>query len=84
MVYRKVLWATRYHHWQLFRKVFQNNFWLLAQTESGIIMSLQHKTKPIYGVQFHPESVMTEGGYQMIANWLETLGVEGALESLKA
>jgi para-aminobenzoate synthetase component 2 len=47
-------------------------------------MSLQHKTKPIYGVQFHPESVMTEGGYQMIANWLETLGVEGALEKSKS
>jgi len=54
-----------------------------GQTESGVIMSLQHKTKPIYGVQFHPESVMTEGGYAMLANWLETLGLEGAKEKAK-
>jgi len=48
-----------------------------------VIMSLQHKTKPIYGVQFHPESVMTEGGYTMLANWLETLGLAGAKEKAK-
>jgi para-aminobenzoate synthetase component 2 len=46
-------------------------------------MSLQHKSKPIYGVQFHPESVMTEGGYHMLANWLESLGLAGALEKAK-
>jgi para-aminobenzoate synthetase component II len=43
-------------------------------------MSLQHRSKPIYGVQFHPESVMTEGGYMMLANWLETLGLGDARE----
>jgi len=41
---------------------------------------LQHATLPIYGVQFHPESVMTEGGYQMLGNWLESLGLAGAAE----
>jgi para-aminobenzoate synthetase component 2 len=46
-------------------------------------MSLQHRSKPIFGVQFHPESVMTEGGYLMLANWLESLGLEGAREKAK-
>jgi para-aminobenzoate synthetase component 2 len=46
-------------------------------------MSLQHVSKPIYGVQFHPESVMTEGGYQMLANWLATIGETAAIEKAK-
>jgi para-aminobenzoate synthetase component 2 len=56
---------------------------ITGQTESGVIMSLQHRSKPIYGVQFHPESVMTEGGYHMLANWLESLGLKGALDKAK-
>jgi para-aminobenzoate synthetase component 2 len=47
-------------------------------------MGLQHATKPIYGVQFHPESVMTEGGYQMLGNWLESLGLLGAAQKAKS
>jgi para-aminobenzoate synthetase component 2 len=76
--------ATRYHSLAVVPESVPEQLLVTGQTESGIIMSLQHKTKPIYGVQFHPESVMTEGGYQMIANWLETLGVEGALEKSKS
>ena len=76
--------ATRYHSLAVVPDSVPEQLLVTGQTESGIIMSLQHKTKPIYGVQFHPESVMTEGGYQMIANWLETLGVEGALEKSKS
>ena len=75
--------ATRYHSLAVVPESVPEQLLVTGQTESGIIMSLQHKTKPIFGVQFHPESVMTEGGYQMIANWLETLGVEGALEKSK-
>ena len=75
--------ATRYHSLAVVPESVPEQLLVTGQTDSGIIMSLQHRTKPIYGVQFHPESVMTEGGYQMIANWLETLGVEGALEKSK-
>ena len=55
-----------------------------SRTKGGVIMGLQHATKPIYGVQFHPESVMTEGGYQMLGNWLESIGLKGAAEKAKS
>jgi para-aminobenzoate synthetase component 2 len=55
-----------------------------ARTAGGIIMGVQHKTKPIYGVQFHPESVLTESGYQMLGNWLESVGLKGAAEKAKS
>ncbi|MDP4756394.1 MAG: gamma-glutamyl-gamma-aminobutyrate hydrolase family protein [Aquiluna sp.] len=75
--------ATRYHSLAVVRETVPAELMITGQTESGVIMSLQHKSKPIYGVQFHPESVMTEGGYLMIANWLESLGLEGALEKAR-
>lgn len=75
--------ATRYHSLAVVRDTVPDDLVVTGQTESGVIMSLQHKSKPIYGVQFHPESVMTEGGYHMIANWLESLGLEGAVEKAK-
>ena len=75
--------ATRYHSLAVVRETVPEDLVVTGQTESGVIMSLQHRSKPIYGVQFHPESVMTEGGYHMIANWLESLGLAGALEKSK-
>ena len=75
--------ATRYHSLAVVRTTIPEDLVITGETESGVIMSLQHKTKPIYGVQFHPESVMTEGGYHMLANWLESLGLEGAVEKAK-
>ena len=75
--------ATRYHSLAVVRDTVPQDLVVTGQTESGVIMSLQHKTKPIYGVQFHPESVMTEGGYHMLANWLESLGLTGAVEKAK-
>ena len=75
--------ATRYHSLAVVRETVPEELEITGQTDSGVIMSLQHKSKPIYGVQFHPESVMTEGGYMMLANWLETLGLEGAKEKAK-
>jgi para-aminobenzoate synthetase component 2 len=53
-------------------------------TKGGVIMGIQHRTLPIYGVQFHPESVLTQGGYQMLGNWLESVGLTGAAERAKS
>jgi para-aminobenzoate synthetase component 2 len=75
--------ATRYHSLAVVKETVPEDLEITGQTDSGIIMSLQHKSKPIYGVQFHPESVMTEGGHTMLANWLETLGLKGAKEKAK-
>lgn len=75
--------ATRYHSLAVVKETVPEDLEITGQTESGVIMSLQHKSKPIFGVQFHPESVMTEGGYQMLGNWLETLGLKGAAEKAK-
>jgi para-aminobenzoate synthetase component 2 len=75
--------ATRYHSLAVVKETVPEDLQITGQTDSGIIMSLQHKSKPIYGVQFHPESVMTEGGHTMLANWLETLGLKGAKEKAK-
>lgn len=72
--------ATRYHSLAVVRETVPADLEVTGQTESGVIMSLQHRTKPIYGVQFHPESVMTEHGYTMLGNWLESLGLTGAAE----
>jgi para-aminobenzoate synthetase component 2 len=46
-------------------------------------MGLNHRSAPVFGVQFHPESVLTEGGYTMVANWLEVTGLTGAAEVAK-
>ena len=54
-----------------------------AQTADTPIAAFEDATGRFAGVQFHPESVMTEGGYAMLANWLETLGLEGAKEKAK-
>lgn len=60
----------RYHSWciaaQLPECLFGN-----AESEDKILMAIHHKTKPIYGVQFHPESILTPSGRQIIANWIK-------------
>jgi para-aminobenzoate synthetase component 2 len=75
--------ATRYHSLAVVEETVPSDLEVTGKTDSGVIMSLQHKSKPIYGVQFHPESVLTEGGYTMLANWLATLGFTEALEKAK-
>ncbi len=58
-----------------------------ARTPSGIVMALRHRELPIEGVQFHPESVLTEGGHRMLATWLTTCGLApdpAALEAASA
>jgi para-aminobenzoate synthetase component II len=66
--------ATRYHSLALDPSTVPDELEVSATTESGVIMAVRHKSLPIESVQFHPESVLTEGGYQMLANWLVACG----------
>jgi para-aminobenzoate synthetase component II len=79
----KTFRATRYHSLAVVDETVPDQLIVTSRTKGGVIMGLQHKTKPIYGVQFHPESVLTEGGYQMLGNWLESIGLQGAAERAK-
>ncbi len=70
--------ATRYHSLAIEKQTLPDEIEVTGSTDSGVIMAIAHKTLPICGVQFHPESVLTEHGYQMIGNWLEICGDTGA------
>jgi len=70
--------ATRYHSLAIAPETMPDELEVMAQTESGVIMAVMHRTLPISGVQFHPESVLTEHGHQMLGNWLVTCGDENA------
>lgn len=72
--------ATRYHSLAVVTDTVPHDLVVTSRTDGGVIMGLQHKSAPIVGVQFHPESVLTEGGYVMLGNWLETTGLSGAAE----
>ncbi|RKW70331.1 anthranilate synthase component II [Galactobacter caseinivorans] len=72
--------ATRYHSLSVEPPTVPAELEVIASTEGGVIMGLAHRTAPLWGVQFHPESVLTDGGYQMLGNWLETLGLDAAGE----
>ena len=72
--------ATRYHSLCVEKESVPDVLEVTGATESGVIMSMQHKTLPIQGVQFHPESVLTEHGHLMLANWLEVCGDKFAHE----
>ncbi|KGN30077.1 para-aminobenzoate synthase [Knoellia sinensis KCTC 19936] len=72
--------ATRYHSLTIDPPTLPEELLSTGQTESGIIMAVQHRSLPLHGVQFHPESVLTEGGHRLLANWLEICGDEGAVE----
>jgi para-aminobenzoate synthetase component 2 len=71
--------ATRYHSLAIENPNLPNDLIITATTESGVIMGVKHKTAPIEGVQFHPESVLTEGGHRLLANWLEATGDKQAI-----
>jgi len=72
--------ATRYHSLAIVDGTVPDELTVTARTEGGVIMGVQHRAHPVFGVQFHPESVLTEGGYRMVGNWLETTGLSGAAE----
>jgi para-aminobenzoate synthetase component 2 len=64
--------ATRYHSLAIETPSVPEELIVTATTESGVIMGVKHKSAPTEGVQFHPESVLTEGGHQLLANWLKS------------
>lgn len=66
--------ATRYHSLAVESDTVTVPLIVTARTEDGIIMGLRHRDHPIEGVQFHPESVLTQGGHRMLANWLAECG----------
>ena len=66
--------ATRYHSLAVEKNTIPNFIEVTGETETGVVMAMRHKELPIEGVQFHPESVLTEHGHAMLANWLEQCG----------
>jgi para-aminobenzoate synthetase component 2 len=71
--------ATRYHSLAVVESTVPDELEVTGHTPSGVIMALRHRTLPIDGVQFHPESVLTQAGHRMLANWLAACGDTGAL-----
>ena len=67
--------ATRYHSLAVERTSLPDVLEVTAWTEDGEIMGLAHRERPVHGVQFHPESIATEGGHRLLANFLDLAGV---------
>jgi anthranilate synthase component 2 len=68
--------ATRYHSLSVEKDALPPDLEVTAWTEDGEIMGVQHRTRPVHGVQFHPESIATECGHELLANFLEIAGVK--------
>ncbi|ALG05545.1 aminodeoxychorismate/anthranilate synthase component II [Kibdelosporangium phytohabitans] len=66
--------ATRYHSLTVLPETIPDEFEVTGRTETGIVMGMRHRELPLEGVQFHPESVLTDGGHRMLANWLAACG----------
>ena len=84
VIYRDVpqpFTATRYHSLAVVDSTVPAELVVTSRTAGGVIMGLSHVSAPIFGVQFHPESVLTEGGYRMLANWLAVAGLPEAREA---
>ncbi len=72
--------ATRYHSLAVLEPTVPDGLVVTARTASGVVMAVRHRDLPVEGVQFHPESVLTEGGHQMLATWLAACGDAAAPE----
>lgn len=68
--------ATRYHSLTVLPETIPDDLVVTGRTESGIVMALRHRELPVHGVQFHPESVLTDSGHRLLANWLRLAGGE--------
>jgi para-aminobenzoate synthetase component 2 len=68
--------ATRYHSLAVAEDELAPEIVVTGRTKTGVVMALRHATLPIDGVQFHPESVLTQGGHRIVANWLRRCGGE--------
>ncbi|HEY0260286.1 MAG TPA: gamma-glutamyl-gamma-aminobutyrate hydrolase family protein [Lacisediminihabitans sp.] len=75
--------ATRYHSLAVVDSTVPDDLIVTSRTAGGVIMGARHRSAPIFGVQFHPESVLTQGGYTMIANWLAVAGLPEAREAAR-
>jgi para-aminobenzoate synthetase component 2 len=73
--------ATRYHSLAIVDDTVPDDLIVTARTEGDVIMGVRHREANIHGVQFHPESVLTEGGYRMLGNWLADSGLPSAREA---
>jgi para-aminobenzoate synthetase component 2 len=72
--------ATRYHSLAVVESTLPDEIEVTGRTRTGTVMALRHRTLPVEGVQFHPESVLTQGGHLLLANWLATCGHRGGLD----
>lgn len=72
--------ATRYHSLVVDAASLPSALVATGHTRSGLVMALRHPSLPIDGVQFHPESVLTQTGYRIVANWLDSIGCADALD----
>jgi para-aminobenzoate synthetase component 2 len=76
---REPFTATRYHSLAIDPSTMPDSLMITGATETGVIMGIRHRQLAVEGVQFHPESVLTEGGHHMLANWLTECGDNQAL-----
>lgn len=67
--------ATRYHSLAVKRDTFPAELNIDAETADGEVMGMSHKTRPVFGVQFHPESIASEHGHAIVANFLDVAGL---------
>jgi para-aminobenzoate synthetase component 2 len=70
--------ATRYHSLAVDESTLPPELAVTGRTPSGVVMAVRHRDKPVEGVQFHPESVLTQGGHLLLASWLRTCGDSSA------
>ena len=79
--------ATRYHSLSIRPDTLPDVLEVTGRTDGGVIMAVRHRELPVVGVQFHPESVLTEGGHRLLANWMASAGhpvAEATVEALTA